>query len=652
MEVHRSRFIEYLPPEILDISIRGDLCLVLFQDSSIRFYTLPGWSQLMEIPGNTAWSLRKVLWLSDSSILAVGLSGGVLVWSLSSLVPCVVSTAAGSGIWDIDRNSSQQFAIGCEDGSVKFFSYSEEEVDVWGYTSRVKGKMLAVKWAGANTVFSGCSDGGIYKWKVDGTMLHRINNKHAVWTLEINSHNELITGDADGAVSVWDVRSCTLLQTFKEHEGDILALAVEDNHIYATGADSRVIKLTRHKNSWILQGKCRGQSHDIRALAKYKDLLLSGGVTSDVCIYPEDLFESEGDMSYSSGVARYNRKNIRHISMIPSSSPITIAVRASLFRILVNQRTQLDVWEVDKQNDIVNRIAVIKPKGKYLIACSGISGNGEWVAYSTLRHFKLYKYSSDGPTMEPVDTDVEPCSVMSWRGEVLYTGHTALYSYNTRTATSKKIYEFASVIRMIHTYKNVCAVVGVDNEVSIFKKDNFYCKLPQLPCTINALTFTIKSVYLITEDNKLHGFMLKNQEPDDYIKQFGSQIPKNFLNEVNRCTGLSYQDRKLILNTLYSYTIIDLTKKPPKKCEIYPRNIFSDHKSTWYGVLSTHPLHSSRTVPSDVKVKDFKNFAINKRYGPILGMFVKKNDLFVCELPWDEVLEQKPQPLITHKYGT
>ena len=70
----------------------------------------------------------------------------------------------------------------------------------------------------------------------------------------------------------------------------MLALEVcsKNECIYATGVDSRVINIqfNAQENDWMLSSIYRGQSHDIKSLVMLNpNCLLSGGVTTDICVY-------------------------------------------------------------------------------------------------------------------------------------------------------------------------------------------------------------------------------------------------------------------------------------------------------------------------------------------------------------------------------
>ena len=100
----------------------------------------------------------------------------------------------------------------------------------------------------------------------------------------------MISGDSKGEVCIWDQNFGTLVKTFNQLQSDILALELspQNESIYASGVDSRVINIQFNSQSedWMLSSIYRGQSHDIKSLVMLSpNCLLSGGVTTDICVY-------------------------------------------------------------------------------------------------------------------------------------------------------------------------------------------------------------------------------------------------------------------------------------------------------------------------------------------------------------------------------
>lgn len=72
--------------------------------------------------------------------------------------------------------------------------------------------------------------------------------------------------------------------------GAILAIKIDEMNdtIYFTGSDSKISTIKRTNDQWILGYEIRGQSHDIMSLQLYGNMLLSGGVSTDICFYRKD----------------------------------------------------------------------------------------------------------------------------------------------------------------------------------------------------------------------------------------------------------------------------------------------------------------------------------------------------------------------------
>lgn len=100
----------------------------------------------------------------------------------------------------------------------------------------------------------------------------------------------LATGNQEGELQIWDVEFGVLKTIFKEHQGDINTIVYSTKYrtLYYTGIDSLVKSVIYCPNNqeFKIQSSLRPQSHDINSLLilQNKDILISGGVTSDICL--------------------------------------------------------------------------------------------------------------------------------------------------------------------------------------------------------------------------------------------------------------------------------------------------------------------------------------------------------------------------------
>lgn len=162
-----------------------------------------------------------------------------------------------------------------------------------------------------------------------------------------------MSGDSLGRVMFWDGRTGTLLQSMTTHDADVLALVVDQDGtgVFASGVDHKIVHLrnitvdgtgadaiagepaVRHRRSppapppherafslaklltwraaplpvspprrlqrrkWVLAGKRRDHTHDVRALALIPGpapLVVSGGVDANLLVYLAEGFGQQG----------------------------------------------------------------------------------------------------------------------------------------------------------------------------------------------------------------------------------------------------------------------------------------------------------------------------------------------------------------------
>jgi WD40 repeat protein len=116
------------------------------------------------------------------------------------------------------------------------------------------------------------------------------NETKSIWSVSFITNSFIASGNKDGELKIWDYKFGNLVKSFKEHQGDILTISYSEkyNTIYYTGCDSLVvaIKYFPNTNQFKILSKLRPQSHDIHCLLllESKNLLFSGGITSDICL--------------------------------------------------------------------------------------------------------------------------------------------------------------------------------------------------------------------------------------------------------------------------------------------------------------------------------------------------------------------------------
>lgn len=154
-----------------------------------------------------------------------------------------------------------------------------------------------------------------------------------------------------GEVTIWDLKFGTLIKSFNHLKADILALAVNAKYdtVYATGVDSRVISMTLQTDSetgreeWVLSSIYRGQSHDIKSLVLLSpNTLLSGGVTTDICIYKLQDGGRFKDQFGKNSAANQVAEKVRHVPPFPFS-PVA-AIDSDLLLMQTGSNHSLEIY--------------------------------------------------------------------------------------------------------------------------------------------------------------------------------------------------------------------------------------------------------------------------------------------------------------------
>ena len=241
-----------------------------------------------------------------------------------------------------------------------------------------------------------------------------------IWTLCVMADSTVVSGDSRGQVQLWDGATGVLMDTFRQHSADVLALVVSPGgrHIFASGVDGKVVCLQRSQcaegsgpisaatnSSWIYVHAHRAHSHDVFSLAVVpvkragsgvddKLVLLSGGVEGRLSTYAVDSFV---------------RVRPTWIPAIPTQSLTSCSHSREV--IAVRHSEYVDVWQLQYLNshatatDLPPGVVAADPncqlhsrlvlKGDHHIHCCGLSPSGNVIALSSATGLRVYQLASD-----------------------------------------------------------------------------------------------------------------------------------------------------------------------------------------------------------------------------------------------------------------
>ena len=312
--------------------------------------------------------------------------------------------------------------MGCDDGALRIYSFDENDRLYISKTTRNhKEKCLSVCFDSVdeNIVYGGFDRGVWRKFEVSTNRVLSVVkagkgsslSENNIWAICHTDPKFLVLGFSSGFISIYETTFGTLVTEFKEHIADILCFIVshDGSTIFASGADSLVVTISK-KNlappaqagienelesseadvgnyEFSLSSKDRGQSHDVYALELFhNDLLASGGVTTDICLYKLEngrLVNRHLNMAHRNGGQVEKSKEgivkLRHITSLPLQKEVLVNTKKEW--IFQGNDQELNLF--DYKSDQFNFLLQIKMNSTPIQAFA-IGDKNNCIAYSIL----------------------------------------------------------------------------------------------------------------------------------------------------------------------------------------------------------------------------------------------------------------------------
>jgi len=316
--VHRLRIGEWVPSAVRSIAAdpfsskvavgreNGDIEIC---DAAHKWYCQA------RIPGMRDFKLQALVWSpmrqQAGRLFGISLRGFLFEVDLQLLRVVRLCDTFGGTAWSLAAcPRSPLLAVGCEDGAVRLFRYGASDDAGEGEAARPALEFArALPTSGSRVLslafhphpqqpllFAGGSDGAVrcleeetgrVRLRMLGDVL-RGSVTTSIWCIAALPDSTVVTGDSRGQVQVWDGAAGVLMDSFRQHTADVLALAVayggeaedgtgeEDTKIFAAGVDGKVICIQKSNqggqgraadNSWMYVHAHRAHSDDVLALA-------------------------------------------------------------------------------------------------------------------------------------------------------------------------------------------------------------------------------------------------------------------------------------------------------------------------------------------------------------------------------------------------
>ena len=682
----RINCIENIPSSIEDIFVLKEINIIALcrSDNTIEIWTTNTWIQLYKFPGLKNIQTRRV-WLTykNSSqpnndifkylrLFTIGLSGYFIEWDFQTLLPKYLYKNT-SAIWDF-KIKNKLCLLASYDGKVVIIKIKKNENPFMVKNISIRDKILSVCFENStnNIIYTGHSNGVINKINLQtGQTILSINTslnvknveeKNMIWSLCSINTKYLFAGDSAGRLLILDVKTGNINQEINEHKGDILTMCFNNNLekpiIYYSGVDSLIgcIKYDKKNNEFIFTSSFRGQSHDVNTLALLDDdTLLSGGNTTDICIY--HLFN--GGNLYQKYEKKVNTNIKRHISPFEHkiNYHISKANKDKIFFILHQKSDYVDLWNVNMNNQINTFVAKIY-KSKNVegnIICSNISFDAKIIAISYDKVTIIFNYDFDSNEIKKIGTIKYQANYIFINNKyqiILFSQkENKLFIYdlikNHENIEKNKfnIVENKSILLPKNTDINMANILEIQNDINNIQlilcaqyneKENMviystlskqlylidinnssYESLPHPDKYITKISFNIDSSKIMTidENNLIYLIDLNTKKFDEWTNERikKEDYPINYIKWYNKIFGICVLGlNRYILYTDYNYILLDLANEIPKQC------IIEKNKMDKYIYSNYEKL-----------VKEYHRILFEKEYRPTNPLVQENKSMFL-----------------------
>lgn len=718
-----------IPSAIQDFSGTNHYLAIGRQDGTIEIWCNKSWICLIKINGFENLDLRRIFLfynekgdqkrdISKYSLISCSLSGYVIEWDIINRNIKHSFQNHGGEIWDAClTNTKEEIVISCNDGVIRKLNIVKGIYLVKQF-SKIISPCISIDYIYSNNceiIISGHKNGMINKW-VNGILKQSLgkstfikNNKtiketdienesenniceEYIWKIKIINSDYFVTGNSNGFLQIWDLNFGIIKYQFKEHMSSILTIeySYENSMIYYSGCDSIICCIKHIKDEFKLTSKLRPQSHDINKLLLLdKNTLLSGGITTDICII---------NLLNGRFYEKFNKKNYqikRHISSFNQKSSIKM-IQLNNKSILILQQflRKIHLYEIKEKTEEIKLILELNSKENSNIVSSNINCKGDFICYSNSDKTILFKYNQQKNTIKRyktynissfdlyfgmenylilinneglyIDKNIESLQIESINIDFKQKGNRLeddnfYITYNYLSNKEKHSPIIFTSYDTIH--KNLCIVRLNDidnndnsksNQVEIINTKLINSiQVPYLKYQITKSCFLNQNEIILFD--QMNNIFIYNFHTFTFNKSISGKSPENLSRWYNKIFGvIKITDELIIAYTDYNYIPIYLNKEIPKQSDI-ERDIISRNKakSIECNTKSFHDfiINKSSTILPD-RNQGNNNFKIYTKF--ISNIFMQSfndNTIYVIEVDWNNILTQIVDPIVKHRFG-
>mmetsp|Transcript_50247 Transcript_50247/g.100232 ORF Transcript_50247/g.100232 Transcript_50247/m.100232 type:complete len:660 (+) Transcript_50247:113-2092(+) len=310
---------------IFDMQVYGDRVFSAGSDERITVWNATTWEQIGEMNGHTAWVNALLVDEERGMLFSASDDGTVRGWDLGSLECVRVLKGHTKGALSVSVHRGSMF-VGCN-GKIVVWDLAEWKLKtkLLNHThvlramsngqqmsknrqlapiaalAREPSKLYGHKVCGVQGfgpyLLSAVDDGSVWVWNTQNMEVERKLLGPSVpntWVRPLviaelqdprrkNARTKLVSGWADGAIRVYDLRTWTLEHTLRAHNGPILSLSQFGDKLISTGAD--MAANVWNSESWTVEQSLRAHNGAVCAAREVDGKLVTASLDGLIKIW-------------------------------------------------------------------------------------------------------------------------------------------------------------------------------------------------------------------------------------------------------------------------------------------------------------------------------------------------------------------------------
>lgn len=667
------------------------------------------------------------------NILTIGLDGYMSIYSIREMIKIGGAAIQSSPIWDIKKiRKNEQFddeesILNTHDGvimsfdngicSIVFIPHENRYLNessirmlpmiILKSTSTYRILCTQYQWIKKDkkgmmiSVYGGSMEGKLYRWDVEIPSMNELNyykqinnplltidlpKRSIPWCIEACYENEIIVGDSNGEVTVYDTNMGVQLQSLVHHKADILSMFIYENErLFTMGVDSSIVFYNRMideegQSKWIYDSFIRPHTNDILTSSGTSSFLLTGGI--DTKLFIHQLRERNDDyLLYKPSdhhVHPYHGHEIAKLSCDNESNQnrymiVHLGKDLQLWRLgkyIINEYDDEYDYEDEVEDKeigggkirrnangffIEQRNLILHIKTKKEINCFNISKGTNSISYSDsestfLLFIDLINNNND------YDQQIvrKKIKLNNSSSCIEFSNDNSLFIRYTPSNNHIEIYDIDFnnyTIKLNHIIKND----------PLSSSSSPLLSVKNIKCSDNGLfiafySYYSNSIYIYDIKKREYHYIIHDIDDNNIPLSFGfDNLSKKLFVITSSSKLFIYNIKKKRLSSWSDQYSSKLNQWIIKKVSSFNDSLFkgsfnpnNNNQLLLYGNNFILFIDTSKNNNNSKK----KRWKLVKEYNPLFLDYIDEKSIVIIEKPWISILQKLPQPFYRKRFGT